>query len=48
MLFGWFYYDWTVLILLPGMLFAFWAQMKVSSTFDRYSKKVSRTGRTGA
>ncbi|MBQ1230287.1 MAG: zinc metallopeptidase, partial [Clostridia bacterium] len=48
MLFGWFYYDWTVLILLPGMLFAFWAQMKVSSTFDRYSKKISRTGRTGA
>lgn len=48
MLFGWFYYDWTVLILIPGMLFAFWAQMKVSSTFDRYSKKPSRTGRTGA
>lgn len=48
MLFGWFYFDWTVLILIPGMLFAFWAQMRVKSTFDRYSKQATHSGRTAA
>ncbi len=48
MLFGWFYFDWTILIVLPAMLFAMWAQMKVSSTFDQYSKVPSRMGLTGA
>ena len=48
MLFGWFYFDWTVLIVLPAIFFTVWAQMKVNSTFNRYSGvRVSR-GLTGA
>jgi len=48
MLFGWFYFDWTVLIVLPAMLFAFWAQIKVSSTFEKYNRKITRSGMTAA
>lgn len=48
MFFGWFYFDWTILILIPGMIFAFWAQMRVKSTFGQYEKEMTRTGRTGA
>ncbi len=47
-LFGWFMFDWTILIVLPAALFAFWAQSNVSSTFARYSKKATRAGRTAA
>ncbi len=47
-MFGWFYYDWTVLIVLPAMFFAMWAQFKVKSTFDRYSTVASMGGRTAA
>ena len=46
--FGWFYYDWTILIVLPAMLFAFWAQIKVNSTFEKYSKVPSRLGLSAA
>lgn len=48
MLFGWFYYDWTVLLLIPGMLFAFWAQWRVQSTFRQYGETPTRMGRTAA
>ncbi|MBQ7347398.1 MAG: zinc metallopeptidase [Clostridia bacterium] len=48
MLFGWFYYDWTILIVLPAMLFAFLAQIKVKSTFDKYSRETTHTGMTAA
>ena len=48
MFFGWFYYDWTILLVLPAMLFAFWAQMKVNSIFEKYSKINSMGGRTAA
>lgn len=48
MFFGWFYYDWTILIVLPAMLFAMVAQFKVSSTFDRYSKVNTQSGLTAA
>ena len=48
MLFGWFYFDWTILIVLPAMLFAFSAQMKVNSTFREYSKVNTRSGLTAA
>ena len=47
-MFGWFYYDWTILIVLPAMLFALWAQFKVKSTFDQYSRIASMGGRTAA
>ena len=48
MLFGWFYYDWTILIVLPAMLFAMFAQIKVNSTFERFSKVNTRSGMTAA
>ena len=47
-MFGFFYYDWTILIVLPAMLFAMWAQYKVKSTFSRYSSVMGRYGYTGA
>ena len=48
MLFGWFYFDWTVLIVLPALVFSIWAQINVSSTFDKYSKIRTKRGYTGA
>ena len=48
MLFGWFYYDWTVLIVMPAFLFSLWAQAKVRSSFDRYSAVRVSAGLTGA
>ena len=48
MLFGWFYFDWTVLIVLPALVFSIWAQMNVKSTFDQYSKIRTKRGYTGA
>lgn len=47
-MFGFFYFDWTILIVLPAMIFALLAQFKVKSTFDRYSSVMSRRGYTGA
>jgi len=35
MLFGWFYFDWTILIVLPAFFFSLWAQLNVSSTFKK-------------
>ncbi len=48
MLFGLFFGDWTILVLIPAMIFALVAQAKVKSTFDRYSKIPNRRGITGA
>ena len=48
MFFGWFYYDWTILIVLPAMLFSLWAQFKVNSTFERYSREMTRSGKSAA
>lgn len=47
-MFGFFYYDWTILIVLPAMVFALWAQFRVKSTFDQFSTVMSRRGYTGA
>ena len=47
-MFGLFYYDWTILIVLPAMIFSIWAQIRVSSTFNKYSKISTRKGITGA
>lgn len=35
-------------LIIPAMLFALWAQAKVSSTFNRYSAQRTRNGMTGA
>ena len=48
MLFGLFWGDWTILILIPAMIFAFWAQIRVKSTFNKYAKVYNRRGLTGA
>lgn len=36
------------LLVIPAMLIAVWAQFKVSSTFSKYEKVASRSGRTAA
>lgn len=43
-----FFYDWTIIIVLPALLLALYAQSKVSSTFNRYSKVYARSGLTAA
>ena len=48
MLFGFFYYDWTILIVLPALIFTFWAQISVNSRFDKYSRVRTSRGLTGA
>lgn len=48
MLFGLFWGDWTVLLLIPTMIFAFWAQANVQSTFKKYSTVRNTRGLTGA
>lgn len=48
MLFGLFMGDWTILILIPAMIFAFVAQIKVKSTFDKYNRINNFSGLTGA
>ena len=48
MLFGLFWGDWTILILIPSMIFSLWAQYKVNSTFKQYAKVSNRHGLTGA
>ena len=48
MLFGFFWGDWTIIIMIPALIFALWAQSKVNSTFNRYAKIHNRRGITGA
>jgi len=42
------FWDSTMLLLVPGMLLAVWAQTKVSSAYAKYSKIGTRSGLTGA
>ena len=37
-----------IVLVLPCVLFAFWAQNKVNSTFNRYSRVQNLRGLTGA
>jgi Zn-dependent membrane protease YugP len=48
MMFGLFLGDWTILIVLPALIFTLWAQAQVSGTFSKYSKVVTGSGITGA
>ena len=48
MLFGLFWGDWTILIMIPALIFSLWAQSKVNSTFKKYAKVRNRHGLTGA
>ncbi len=47
MLFGLFYYDWTILLVIPGFIISLWAQIKVTTTFNKYSKINTARGITG-
>ena len=47
MIFGLFAYDWTILLVIPGFIISLWAQIKVSSTFKKYSKLRTYKGITG-
>lgn len=42
------YYSSWIIFVLPAMLFAFYAQLKISSAFNKYSRVSSGTGYTGA
>ncbi|HHX94385.1 MAG TPA: zinc metallopeptidase [Clostridia bacterium] len=42
------YFDPTYFILIPGLIFALYAQSKVKGTFARYSRVASSSGMTGA
>ena len=48
MIFGLFRFDWTILLVIPGLIVSIWAQIKVKSTFERYSKMNTSRGLTGA
>ena len=47
MLFGWFAFDWTILLVIPGFIISLWAQIKVSTTFKKYSKLNTVKGLSG-
>lgn len=40
-----FWFDWTYLLIIPGLLLGMWAQAQVSSAFNRYSRVGTRLGR---
>ena len=41
-----FYYDWTMILVIPGLLLGLYAPFKVKSTFDRYSRIRTKSGLT--
>src|SRR5262245_1336037 len=41
------FFDSTFLLLIPAMVFAFWAQWKVQHTYEKYSKVQAANGRSG-
>jgi Zn-dependent membrane protease YugP len=48
MFFGYFYGDWSLLIVLPALIFTIWAQMSVQSAYHKYSQIRNAYGMTGA
>ncbi|NLO89311.1 MAG: zinc metallopeptidase [Clostridia bacterium] len=42
------FFDPTMIILIPAIIFSLYAQLKVQSTFERYSRVASSSGLTGA
>ncbi len=42
-----FFYDWTFIILIPGMILAAFAQSKVRSAYNKYSQVRTQNGLTG-
>ena len=48
MFFGYFYGDWSILIVLPALIFTLWAQSAVKSAYQQYSRVRNAHGMTGA
>jgi len=42
------FWDPTMILMIPGLIFSLWAQSKVKSAFKKYSRVGSRSGMTGA
>jgi uncharacterized protein len=43
-----FFFDWTMILVLPAIVLTIWAQWKVKSTYTRFSEVGSHSGLTGA
>lgn len=43
-----YYFDWTIVLLIPAVLLSLWAQARVTGTFKKYAKVYNRRGMTGA
>jgi len=43
-----FFWDPTYILIFPAMLFALWAQSRVQTVFNRYSRVRARSGVSGA
>ncbi len=39
------YFDWTYLLIIPGLLLGLWAQQQVNSAYQRYSRVATRLSR---
>ena len=48
MFYPFYYFDPTMIILIPGILIALWASINVNSTFNKYNTIKARNGMTGA
>jgi len=46
MMFGYFYLDYTILLIIPGIILAMWAQSRIKSTFAEYARVFSNNGWT--
>ncbi|MCL2576132.1 MAG: zinc metallopeptidase [Defluviitaleaceae bacterium] len=42
------FFDWTILILIPAMILTMWAQAKVSGNLNKYSHIATKRGMSGA
>ena len=40
-----YFWDWTYILLIPGLLLGLWAQSKVNHAYRKYSRVGSRMGR---
>jgi uncharacterized protein len=45
---GFLFWDPTMILVIPGLIFTLWAQFKVKAAFDKYSRVGARSGMTGA
>ena len=46
--FLYYYFDPTMILLIPGIIIAIWASINVNTTFDKYNRVYARNGMTGA